>query len=234
MSKSSMGMPAPKPKSADAIFGAPPPGYVPGRGRGATGFIGGVSRDEVDRDEDKADLGDNNYDEFTGYGGSLLADGDYDDEDREADLVYDAVEAKLDGRRKKWREQRMRDEITKSRNEKPTIQQQFADLKRELSSVSKEEWEAIPESQEHLKVKPKKNTKESAVPDNILQDARYKSSHGNSVSGMNSPTGGMMTPMGLMTPNGMHTPMGLRTPMGGMNTPMGLRTPMGGMNTPMG
>ena len=37
-----------------------------GQGRGATGFIGGVSRDEVDRDEDKADLGDNNYDEFTG------------------------------------------------------------------------------------------------------------------------------------------------------------------------
>ncbi|EEQ97335.1 hypothetical protein Pmar_PMAR016199, partial [Perkinsus marinus ATCC 50983] len=28
-------------------WGAPPPGYIPGRGRGATGFTGGVSRDDA-------------------------------------------------------------------------------------------------------------------------------------------------------------------------------------------
>merc|ERR1711915_1156694 len=86
---------APK-KTTDSIFGTAPPGYVPGRGRGATGFIGGVSRDEVDRDDDKADLGDNNYDEFHGYGGSLFKDLEYDEEDREADVVYDKVDAKMD------------------------------------------------------------------------------------------------------------------------------------------
>ncbi|CAL1152734.1 unnamed protein product, partial [Cladocopium goreaui] len=59
----------PTKRGTDAMFGNAPPGYVPGRGRGATGFIGGVSRDEVDRDDDKADLGDSNYDEFSGYSG---------------------------------------------------------------------------------------------------------------------------------------------------------------------
>ncbi|CAK0895924.1 unnamed protein product, partial [Prorocentrum cordatum] len=44
----------PPKRGTDAMFGNAPPGYVPGRGRGATGFIGGVSRDEVDRDDDKA------------------------------------------------------------------------------------------------------------------------------------------------------------------------------------
>ena len=37
----------PTKRGTDAMFGNAPPGYVPGRGRGATGFIGGVSRDEA-------------------------------------------------------------------------------------------------------------------------------------------------------------------------------------------
>ena len=159
-----MGGSAPPKRGTDAMFGNAPPGYVPGRGRGATGFIGGVSRDEVDRDDDKADLGDSNYDEFSGYSGSLFSNSEYDEEDKEADVVYDRVDHKMDDRRRKQREKKMREQIKELRAEKPTIQQQFADLKRELSSVSKEEWEAIPEAQEHLKIKPKKNNKEGAVP----------------------------------------------------------------------
>ena len=64
-----------RPKT-DKDFGAPPPGYVPGRGRGATGFASGISRNgppaKTEEDKDAGDLGDANYDEFAGYSGSLF------------------------------------------------------------------------------------------------------------------------------------------------------------------
>merc|ERR1719375_2751100 len=176
----------PPKRGTDAMFGNAPPGYVPGRGRGATGFIGGVSRDEVDRDDDKADLGDTNYDEFSGYGGSLFAGGEYDEEDKEADVVYDRVDVKMDDRRRKQREKKMREQIKELRAEKPTIQQQFADLKRELATVSNEEWEGIPEAQEHLKVKQRKPTSFTPTPDALLQGMRSGGGGG----------GGSQTPMG--------------------------------------
>lgn len=62
------------------LFGKPPPGYIPGRGRGATGFAGGVSRDDsVDYTQgpaDKSDLSDSNFDPFTGYAENLFNDGE--------------------------------------------------------------------------------------------------------------------------------------------------------------
>ena len=60
------------------LFGKPPPGYIPGRGRGATGFAGGVSRDDsIDYTQgatDKSDLSDANFDPFTGYAENLFND----------------------------------------------------------------------------------------------------------------------------------------------------------------
>jgi len=43
------------------------------------------------------------------------------------------------------REEREREELQKIRELRPKIQQQFADLKRELAKVSEEEWAAIPD-----------------------------------------------------------------------------------------
>lgn len=60
------------PSSFFSPFGAPPPGYVPGRGRGATGFAGGVSRD--DTVDDRGDYSETNYDEFSGYSEGLFRD----------------------------------------------------------------------------------------------------------------------------------------------------------------
>ncbi|CAK9064063.1 unnamed protein product [Durusdinium trenchii] len=200
----------PTKRGTDAMFGNAPPGYVPGRGRGATGFIGGVSRDEVDRDDDKADLGDSNYDEFSGYSGSLFSNAEYDEEDKEADVVYDKIDVKMDQRRLKQREKKMREQIKELRAAKPTIQQQFADLKRELATVSNEEWEGIPEAQEHLKVKQRKSSNFTPTPDALLAGM----ASGRGVSGSATPMGGSATPMG-----GFGTPMGMRTPMGGVMRP---------------
>ena len=51
----------------------------------------------------------------------------------------------MDEKRKVYREEREKKRIEKFREERPKIQQQFSDLKRELKTVSDDEWGAIPE-----------------------------------------------------------------------------------------
>ncbi|KAF4690161.1 Pre-mRNA-processing factor 6 [Perkinsus olseni] len=223
----------------------------------ATGFTGGVSRDDASsseitpiQDEENQDLGDSNFDEFAGYGGSLFQNTVYDEDDKEADEMYEQVDERLDEKRKKWREERMRDELLKMRDERPTISQQLLPFKRDLAKVSAEEWDAIPEAQEHLKTKKRRRETLAAASDSLLLSARSAGTFGTTdqSGGMSTPMTGMSTPMGfgtggLSTPIGMglSTPMGLglSTPMGlggGLSTPMGMSTPlgMGGLATPMG
>ena len=65
----------------------------------------------------------------------------------------------------------------------------------QLSDVSKER---IEETDDFLEIcSNSRNIAAAAVVLLAERFMRYKSAHGNSVSGMNSPTGGMMTPMGL-------------------------------------
>lgn len=69
----------------------------------------------------------------------------YEQDDEEADKIYDSVAEAMDSRRKAGREAQEQAELAKHRAERPKIQQQFADLKRGLSSFTDEEWENIPE-----------------------------------------------------------------------------------------
>lgn len=52
---------------------------------------------------------------------------------------------RLDERRRTHREKKYKETIELLRKEKPKIQQQFVDLKRELATVTEDEWAAIPE-----------------------------------------------------------------------------------------
>ncbi|GIX62893.1 pre-mRNA-processing factor 6, putative [Babesia caballi] len=123
-------------------FGKPPPGYVPGRGRGATSFAGGISRDDVADSLDRSAAG--GEDTVNLENERLFHDAEYDEEDQEADLIYEAIDARMDERRRSRRETKIKDEVTRQRAEKPTIQQQLAPLKRDLESLTMEEWESIP------------------------------------------------------------------------------------------
>merc|ERR1712012_572731 len=147
------------------FMGVPAPlGYVAGVGRGATGFTTrsdiGPAREATDvsderhpqpptkkvkKDEEETDLNESNYDEFSGYGGSLFGKDPYEKDDEEADQIYNAIDDRMDEKRKQYREDRIRAEVEKYRQERPKIQQQFSDLKRELTKVSNDEWNAIPE-----------------------------------------------------------------------------------------
>jgi len=80
-----------------------------------------------------------------GNDAGLFAGGEYDEEDREADAVWAAVDDHMDSRRRVAREARLKAQIEAHRASNPTITEQFADLKRKLAEVKAEEWEAIPE-----------------------------------------------------------------------------------------
>jgi pre-mRNA-processing factor 6 len=234
-------------------FGHAPPGYVPGLGRGAVGFTtrsdigparpmeaGAVKAPpgfEEDQKANKAtDFSEANYDEFSGYGENLFGGGTYDKEDEEADLVYMAIDQRMDSKRKKRREALLKEEMERYRKERPQIQEQFRDLKRKLGDLDSVEWESIPEpkdfSRQNALKKKKAREKYTAVPDYILaQQALAMHSQGKVAS---STTSGYATPLaGVATPmSGLRTPSGFATPMSGLATPMGYATPMG-MATPV-
>lgn len=69
----------------------------------------------------------------------------YEADDEEADRIYEAVDAKLDERRKVRREAREKEEEEKFRAERPTIQSQFADLKRGLADMTDDQWNSLRE-----------------------------------------------------------------------------------------
>ncbi|CAJ0586620.1 unnamed protein product, partial [Mesorhabditis spiculigera] len=236
-------------KAKKHFLGMPAPsGYVPGVGRGATGFttrsdigpareagpeaeitVGGAppptKRSNDERDEAE-DLSEANFDEFEGYSGSLFSKDPYDKDDEEADEIYHQVEVRQDEKRKDYREKKYAEMIAKYRMERPKIQQEFSDLKRQLADVSEEEWAAIPEVGD-ARNKAKRNPRAdrlSAVPDSILHQAMNIGASTNMLD--DRVQSGMMTPMntGLMSTIGGGTASSILGP--------GMMSTLGGMLTP--
>jgi pre-mRNA-processing factor 6 len=120
------------------------PGYVAGRGRGMGdlarsqqegGLAGGGAAGAGERD--KGDYSEANYDEFSGYGGALFGgETPYDDDDKEADKIYQAIDDRMDSRRKRRREEKLLATLQKVRAQRPKAGDQFADLKADLQNVS--------------------------------------------------------------------------------------------------
>lgn len=198
-----------------------PSNYVAGLGRGATGFttrsdIGPARMGPVvdplltvkanTDDDDKEDYSESNYDEFMGYGGSLLdPTAAYDQDDKEADEVWDAVDERMDSRRRARREAKMKEEMEKYRSSRPKLQAQFADLKRELGAVSSDEWDAIPDigdaTQRHRK-KAKTFFGFVPVPDSVIAKAHADNVYMPTLDKEQQVFGGFETPVG-------QTPMGV-------------------------
>ena len=125
---------------------------------------------ENEEEEEEDNLNEANYDEFNGYGGSLFSKDPYDKDDEEADKIYESIENRMDEKRKEYRENKLRDEIEKFRQERPKIQQQFMDLKRGLAQVSQDEWLSIPEvgDARNKRQRNARTEKYTPVPDSIL------------------------------------------------------------------
>jgi len=210
-----------------------PLGYVAGVGRGATGFTTrsdiGPAREATDvsderhavpvkkkkEDDDEVDLNDMNYDEFAGYGGSLFNKHDpYEKDDEEADEIYQAIDDRMDEKRKQYREDRFKREMEKYRQERPKIQQQFSDLKRGLDGVSSEEWQSIPDVGDSRNRKQRLGglrEKYTPISDRILANSLggETTSSINPMSGLASSIPGFATSIpGTATNIGMLTPTG--------------------------
>ena len=126
----------------------PPPNYVAGLGRGATGFTtrsdigparmlpgselgaasaaGPARAPPAGQPADKPqDLSETKFDHFNGYEERLFGDTPYEEDDKLADEVWQAVDAQLDKRRKARREAREQEELKKFRATRPKLQHQF-------------------------------------------------------------------------------------------------------------
>jgi len=80
-----------------------------------------------------------------------------------------------------FREAQEQLELAKHRAERPKIQQQFADLKRGLSSVTDEEWENIPEVGNLTRKKRRREERTYVVPDSVLVGDRNKNEYESSL-----------------------------------------------------
>ncbi|KXL44740.1 MAG: hypothetical protein FE78DRAFT_91275 [Acidomyces sp. 'richmondensis'] len=182
-----------------------PENYVAGLGRGATGFttrsdlgparegpseeqikealarraaaLGttaptayGVSKKKVEEEADDDQFANAENEE------GLFATGNYDRDDDEADRIYQTVDERMDKRRRARREARERQQREEYERNNPKIQQQFADLKRALGTISDEDWASIPEvgdlTGRNRRSKQNERQRFYAVPDSVLASAR--------------------------------------------------------------
>jgi len=156
----------------------------------------------------------NKFDEFMGNDAGAFAGGVYDQDDREADEIWDAVDQFMDERRRERREKRLKEEIERYRAENPKITEQFADLKRKLADVAPEEWEGIPEIGDYT-IKRKRQQSFAPVPDTLLSKAAAEKQTMKSID----PMAGLATPMG-----GTHSTISDLTAIGeGRGTVLGLK-----------
>ncbi|CDR99669.1 probable pre-mRNA splicing factor prp1 [Sporisorium scitamineum] len=195
---------ADKPNKLAFLTMQAPAGYVAGLGRGASGFttradIGparltaSASSNKIKADADDPDGGESGgEDDDDGRGEEeegrfqdpenetgLFAGAVYEKDDEEADRIWESVDARMDQRRKKFREAKEREERERLRAEKPQIQAQFADLKRALSAVTEDEWASLSESgsvtgkrRKAAAKREARNTRSYAISDTILVGAR--------------------------------------------------------------
>ncbi|KAL7521050.1 hypothetical protein ACHAWX_005739 [Stephanocyclus meneghinianus] len=112
-------------------FGQAPKGYVAGAGRGASTYAG-----------DNDDSGPTGGDVMEGslFGGK---DQQFDDDDDEADRIYDAIDERMSSKRRK----RSNGEAGGNgfKGEASAIGDQFRELKQKLADVTEAEWAAIPD-----------------------------------------------------------------------------------------
>ncbi|CAL1406605.1 unnamed protein product [Linum trigynum] len=173
-------------RSATAIGGA-----APGVGRGA----GKPDEEEDEEAEDKGYDENQKFDEFEGNDVGLFASTEYDEDDKEADAVWEAIDKRMDSRRKDRREARLKEEIEKYRASNPKITEQFADLKRKLHTMSANDWESIPDIGDYsLRNKKKRFESFVPVPDTLLEKARQEQEHVTALDPKSRAAGGAETP----------------------------------------
>jgi pre-mRNA-processing factor 6 len=133
-------------------FGAAPANYVAGAGRGAT---------RLSHDDEGGEGG--TYDAFGGYSEPpVAAEGQYDEEDDEADKIWAAIDERMNSRKRKAKTE---DTSNESASRVLQIGAQFRELKEQLAEVTEDQWAAIPDVGDYsLKYKQKRRQQEAFTP----------------------------------------------------------------------
>ena len=173
-------------RSTAAPGAAPATGAGRGRGKG---------EEEEEEAEEKGYDENQKFDEFEGNDVGLFASAEYDEDDKEADAIWESIDQKMDLRRKDRREARLKQEIEKYRASNPKITEQFADLKRKLYDLSVDQWDSIPEIGDYsLRNKKKRFESFVPVPDTLLEKARQEQEHVTALDPKSKAAGGTETP----------------------------------------
>ena len=101
---------------------------------------------------------------FAGTSSRVVRGQTYTKEDDEADDIFDAVDKRMKNRKSLTK--RQRDEALMK---KPTVADQFKDLKQEMSAVSADEWANIPEIGDYT-VKKRKVERYMPVPEKLIME----------------------------------------------------------------
>ncbi|KAK2559799.1 Pre-mRNA-processing factor 6 [Acropora cervicornis] len=177
-----------------SFIGVPAPlGYVPGLGRGATGF---TTRSDIGPARDATDISDERHGK-PGFANEKKAQNEDDEEedlnesnydekdDEEADAIYDSIDRRMDDRRKERREKRFKEEI-----------EQYQD-----------EWLSIPEVGDYRSKKqrnPRTENVSTRGHSHLILSAKMKIGPQSRFGGLQTPFPGGMTPSGIAT--GFSTP----------------------------
>ena len=146
-------------KRAQQLGAAPPTAY------GAT-----EKKEEDDHDDERYQDPDNEV--------GLFANGVYDQDDDEADRIWQSVDERREKRRQKRREAQEKLEKEEDERKNPKISAQFADLKRSLAVITDDEWQNLPEvgdltrKNKRAKIARDQERRFYAVPDSVIAGAR--------------------------------------------------------------
>lgn len=150
--------------SRKSKWGEPPAGYVPGLGRGASGFttrsdignmaLGGKEGGDGDDDEGVSNTVGSGSRASEQRAAKLAAQKPaaqqmptpQDEEDDEADQIWQAIEDRMNAKK---RQKLSTAEDDPSATARAKIGAQFRELKQELAQVSEEDWLKIPEVGDH-------------------------------------------------------------------------------------
>ncbi|KCV71157.1 hypothetical protein H696_02107 [Fonticula alba] len=155
----------------------PPPGYVPGAGRGAKPFTTrsdiGPAPDTSSGDPLDSHGGDEGYDSDDEAQRRQAAE-QLDAQDREAEEIYAAIDRKISERKRHRRGAAANTVPDAAETEAVSISAQFADLKKDLGQITAAQWDNLPEAGRIVggPKRPRREDRYTPMPDSVIDQVR--------------------------------------------------------------
>ena len=170
-------------------IGPMPAGYIPGISRGDQGFITrsdigpmkadfptglGASKQEGGGDDAQNDT---KWDSWLGYNEAPQVTMNYDDEDREADDIYNTIDNYLETKKtKKYQKEteKVRNRLTATtesmKMEDKSNSEMLINFKRQQQTMSKDDWDSIPDAVSYGNKRNRRAEKYTPVPDRVIME----------------------------------------------------------------